>query len=73
MLEQADATRREDAEPAQSGSGSAQLTSPPGAGQTALSHCEIKIVTRLPSRRFQAAATASRHVVIAAVRSTWCV
>jgi NAD(P)-dependent dehydrogenase (short-subunit alcohol dehydrogenase family) len=40
---------------------------------TALSHCEIKIVTRLPSRRFQAAATASRHVVIAAVRSTRCV
>ena len=36
----------------------------------ALSHCEIKIVVRLPSRRFQAAATASRHVVIAAARST---
>jgi hypothetical protein len=34
----------------------------------ALSHCEIKIVVRLPSRRLQAAATASRHVVIAAAR-----
>jgi hypothetical protein len=41
--------------------------------QRALSHCEIKIVVRLPSRRFQAAATASRHVVIAAARSTRCV
>jgi hypothetical protein len=36
----------------------------------ALSHCEIKIVVRLPSLRFQVAATASRHVVIAAARST---
>jgi hypothetical protein len=32
----------------------------------ALSHCEIKIVVRLPSRRFQAAASASRRVCIQA-------
>jgi hypothetical protein len=45
-----------------------------GAGLgRALSHCEIKIVVRLPSGRFQAAATASRHVVIAAARRTRCV
>jgi hypothetical protein len=43
-----------------------------GAPRTALSHCEIKILVRLPSRRFQAAAIASRHVVIAAARSTRC-
>jgi hypothetical protein len=36
----------------------------------ALSHCEIKIVMRRPPEDFQAAATASRHVVIAAARST---
>jgi hypothetical protein len=29
---------------------------------TALSHCEIKIVVRLPSLRFQVAATASRRL-----------
>ena len=38
----------------------------------ALSHCEIKIVMRCPPESFQAAATASRHVVIAAARSTRC-
>ena len=44
-----------------------------GSYSRALSHCEIKTVVRLPSRRFQAAATASRHVVIAAARRTRCV
>jgi hypothetical protein len=29
---------------------------------SALSHCEIKIVVRLPSLRFQVAATASRRL-----------
>jgi len=38
-------------------------------GPRALSHCGIKIVMRLPFRKSQAAATTSRHVLIAAVRS----
>jgi hypothetical protein len=46
-----------------------QIVGEPGL---ALSHCGTKIVMRLPFRKFQAAATASRQVVIAAVRSTRC-
>jgi hypothetical protein len=44
----------------------------PRAEQGALSHCRSKSARELRLTDFQAAATASRHVVIAAARSTRC-
>ena len=44
----------------------------PGGPGVALSRCEIKIVMSCPPEDSQAAATASRHVVIATARKTRC-